>query len=616
MKNLIYFLFILCLPFTLFSQKIKLAQQYYAYGEYEKAAQLYEELLAENYNDHYFKRLIDSKLAIDEYNEAENIVLNEIKKQKNNVSLNVALGNIYDLQLQPEKAAQAYRKAIDKLTTEHYAISKLANSFISITKYKLAAETYIKGADLLKDEYVFSYSLGDVYRRLGNEKLMIENYLISLEKNNNKRFIDRLQTIFQRYLSEDGFTELTEQLYAIIQDKNDNIHYPELLSWVLVQQKNYAAALRQMIALDRRTNGNGKGVYKLSNIALNEGDYNTAIKGFEQIIADKGKQSTYYFESQQKSLYAQRMRITENENYQESELLEVKNKYNSFLDELGRDKRTANISMQQAEFLAYYLDDMESAISILEKIIKYPGMEPKSKVVANAKLLLGDFYLIDGNIWEATLLYSQVDKAFKEGLMGHEARLKNAKLSYYNCDFEWAQSQFDVLKSSTSKLIANDALDLSIFITDNLGLDSTDAAVSHFAKADLMIFQNKHEEAIKKLDSIIIDFPNHSLEDDVFYKKGIIFQEKKKYNLAIEQYQKVIDLYPEGIRADNSLNEMAYIYDYILEDKEKAMALYEKLFIDYDSSTFAFGARKRFRELRGDNDTSKKEVQTDSIPAN
>lgn len=220
--------------------------------------------------------------------------------------------------------------------------------------------------------------------------------------------------------------------------------------------------------------------------------------------------------------------------------------------------------------------------------------------VAKAKLALGDYYLMNGDRWEASLLFSQVDKDFKEGQVGEYARYRNAKLSYYAGDFQWAQEQFKILKGATSKLISNDAIDMSVFILDNLGMDTTDVTLQMFAEADLLAFQNKYNEAIHKLDSIKILFPDHSLDDDVLYTKAQIYRKLRRSDEMITMYQTIIDKYPEEIRADNALFELAEIYQTLLNEPEKAKALYEKIFVDYSASTFAAEARKRFRILRGD----------------
>ena len=235
----------------------------------------------------------------------------------------------------------------------------------------------------------------------------------------------------------------------------------------------------------------------------------------------------------------------------------------------------------------------------MDELIKYPGIN--LKIQSEGKISLGDFYLMQGERWESTLLYSQVDKTYPNDHLGHVARFKNAKLSYYSGDFQWAQAQFDVLKAATSKLIANNALDLSVFIMDNLGLDTTDVALGLYAQSDLLTFQNRFDEAFEKLDSLAELFPEHSLEDDVIYSKAAIYMKLRKYGTAAALYQEIVDKYPEEIRADNSLFALAELNEHQLDNTDKAMEYYEKIFIDYSNSTFSVEARKRFRRLRGDN---------------
>jgi tetratricopeptide (TPR) repeat protein len=222
------------------------------------------------------------------------------------------------------------------------------------------------------------------------------------------------------------------------------------------------------------------------------------------------------------------------------------------------------------------------------------------KKAAELKLDLGDYYIAVKERWEATLLYSQVDKEFEEDPLGHEARYRNAKLAYYMGDFEWAQVQFDVLKASTSKLISNDAIDMSVFIMDNLGLDTNEVALMKFARADLFRVQQQYDSSLLLLREIKLEFPDHELLDDVIYREANIFRESGLLEKAIERYNYLIENYPEAIKTDNALFELADLYDHVLGEKEKASELYEKLFIDYDSSTFAVEARKRYRRLRGD----------------
>lgn len=599
MRILIILLLAFASPIILSAQDndSKLAQQYYNDGEFEKAAVLYDKLYQRNgKNDYYFNRYMDCLLALEDYKRAEKVIKKRLKKDSKQVQLYVTYGNLYERQYEDEKAQEQFQKAIKKLPSDRFAVTRLANAFVNLTKYELAIQTYEKGSKLLKDENVFAYNLGDLYRRKGDTEKMISSYLNSLADNPSR--LNSMKTLFQRYLGNDDFMELQTQLYSRIQDDDKTVAYPELLIWVFIQKKDYKNAFRQVKALDKRLKENGGRIYQLAEIAANAKDYDSAISAYDYIVAEKGHMSSYYIEAKRESLTCKRKKIVEGYDYTQEDLKTLEGEYESFLEEFGRRKSTATIVAELADLEAFYLNDLDKAIGLLSELIEYKGLN--RYILAKGKLSLADFYLMKGEIWESTLLYSQVDKEFKDDILGHEARFRNAKLSYYAADFQWAQAQFDILKASTSKLIANDALDLSIFIMDNLGLDTIATPITMYSKADLLVFQNRFDDAFAKLDSIDNMFPGHNLQDDVLYLKAQVFVKKREYVKAEAVYQKIIDEHVEEIRADNAMFELANLYEKQLNDLEKAKTLYEKIFIDFSGSTFAVESRKRFRVLRGD----------------
>ncbi|GJM33683.1 MAG: hypothetical protein DHS20C18_26840 [Saprospiraceae bacterium] len=578
------------------TQDAKLAQQYYQNGEYEKASVIYEKLFEKSNSDFFFDRYVECLLSMDDFENGEKVIKKQLKKQPDNVNLYVTYGRLLNRQFKDDEAEEQYKYSIQRLPKDQYIITRLANAFLNLTRYDLATQVYERGAELLKDQRIFAFNLGELYRRKGDNDKMIQNYLISLEDKPDR--INTLKTLFQRFLSEKDFEELQAQLYARIQENENDPIYPELLAWVFIQRKDYKNAFRQEKALDRRFNENGGRLFRLGQTAANDRDYDSAIEIFDYIVEKKGLSSTYYQDAKQQSLRARRDKLVGGFHYTEEELRQLELQYQQFLDESGRNKTNAGIQLELAKLEAFYLNDLDKAIELLDQLIAYPNVD--RVIEAEAKLALADFYLMQGERWEATLLYSQVDKDFKEALLGHEARYRNAKLSYYSGDFQWAQAQFDILKASTSKLIANDALDLSVFIMDNLGLDTTATALEMYADADLLVFQNRFDEAFVKVDSLLLLFPEHALQDDVYYLKGQVYRKKREYSKAAEMYQRIIDNFPEGIRTDNSIFQLAELYERHLDDLEKAKTLYETLFIDYSGSTFAVEARKRFRKLRGD----------------
>ncbi|MDC3219935.1 tetratricopeptide repeat protein [Saprospiraceae bacterium] len=575
----------------------KLAQQYFADGEFEKASVLYKRLFSKNNrNDYYLNRFMDCMLSLEKYSEAEKVIKKQLKKNPKQVQLYVTYGNIYERQYKDDEAVEQYEKAIKKMPADRFSITRLANAFINLTKYQLAIQTYEKGANILKDQNIFAYNLGDLYRRKGDTEKMILNYLNSLAHNPNR--LNSMKTLFQRYLSEDDFLELQTQLYTRIQDNDEVVAYPELLTWVFIQKKDYKNALRQVKALDRRLKENGGRIYRLAEIAANDKDYDAAIVAYNYIVREKGKMSSYYIESKRESLTCKRKKLVEGFDYTDQDLKTLEAEYQFFLNEFGKRKSTASIVAELADLEAFYLNDLDKAILLLQEMIEYRGLN--RYILAKGKLSLADFYLMKGEVWESTLLYSQVDKEFKDDILGHEARFRNAKLSYYSGDYQWAQAQFDILKASTSKLIANDALDLSIFIMDNLGLDTIATPIMMYSNAELLVFQNRFEDAFIKLDSLQTMFPGHTLQDDMLYLEANILVKKREYQKAETIYQKIINEHLEEIRADNAMFELANLYENQLNNLEKAQALYERIFIDFSGSTFAVESRKRFRKLRGD----------------
>ncbi len=576
-----------------------LALQYYNDGEFEKASVLYEKLWEKQpWTDMYFEKVVECYSAMEQFDKCEKLIQKEIKKKPKDLHLLVNLGDIYYKKNNEKEAKEQYEKAIDKLPAELFYISKLAQVFSNSGKYDYAIKAYEKGGDLLKNKAQFAFYLGDLYRNKGDQTpKMIENYLLSLEA--NPGYLGTLQYYFQRYLSEEDHKELQSQLYTLLQNDPDDVTYSELLVWTFTNRKDYKNALRQAKALDRKTGNKGDKVYNIAQAAEQDKDFDTAIAGYDYLVTDIPKEGNgYFFEAKRRSLQARNRKVVEKQDFTQADLLLLESEYEKFLTENSKSKLTAEIIAQLADLEAFYLKNLPKAISLLTEMIAFPGLNPN--VMSKGKLSLGDFYLMSSDRWEATLLYSQVDKQYKDDILGHEARFRNAKLSYFTGDFDWAQSQFDVLKASTSKLIANDALDLSVFLMDNTGLDSITTPMEMYASAELLSFQNRFDEAFIKLDSIHLKYPDHSLADDILWTKGQIYLKQREWTKAAEVFQKIVADFKEEIRADNALFALAELNENHLNNKDKAKELYEKLFMEYSSSTFAVDARKEFRRLRGD----------------
>jgi len=580
------------------AQTASLARKYFRDGEFEKAASLYKELHERNRaNDYYFDRYFVTLLELDDYKTAEKMVKKAIKASPDKVERYVNYGIVFERQSKRDKANEQYDKAVKLLPKNQVQIVRLANAFVKNKNFDYAINTYERGTKLMKVKNMFAYEKGGVYRQKGDIPNMIASYLDCLEYLPNR--LTNVQAFFQRELSpNDGFDELKKQLYERIQQSPDLSIYPEMMIWVHMQQGDFSAALRQAKALDKRLNENGTRIYRLAQTAIREKDYDAGIAAYEYIINDKGIDCPFYIDAKQKVLAAKRERLIDGYAFTDEQLKELEGEYEAFLDEFGRSYNTAVIMRELAELEAFYLNDLDKAIATLNEVIEMPRL---SRIAKNqAKIELGDYYLMLGEVWESTLLYSQVDKEMRDAPLGEVARFKNAKLSYYRGDFEWSQDQLDVLKGSTSELISNDAIDLSVFIMDHHALDTTERPMRLFAKADLLMFQNKHEESIQVMDSLTMLFNEHGLNDDILFVKAKIAVKKRNYQEAVELLEQIPQKDKESILVDNALFKMAEIYEKRLDNPKKAMELYEKILFDHPGSLFTVDARKRFRRLRGD----------------
>lgn len=579
-----------------------LANQYYSSKEFDKAVIYYEKLFNKTDNPIFYNRLLNCFIELEEFKNAEKLVKRQIKNNPFDVAYNADLSHVYKIEGKDNEARQTTERTIKQLLPNQQLINELAMAYMRYQELDDALEVYLHGRKILKGSYPFNFELAQIYNLQGKTEAMLNEYMEVLAF--QESYIQSVQNALQTalYPDDDGnkTSLLKTQLLKFIQRYPDKKVFSEMLIWVYIQESNYTGAFIQAKALDKRFKEFGQRIIALAELCLENKDYDTAIKCYQYII-DKGADSYYYISAKMELVNVYNQKIIEDNQYTNDDLLGLEKTYLSTISELGKTASTSPLLKGLAKLQAFYLHQPEKAIELLKETINLPGMKPQD--IAEVKIELADVYLFTGEIWEASLLYSQVEKAYKYDQLGETAKFKNAKISFYTGDFAWAKAQLDVLKASTSKLIANDAMQLSILITDNIGIDTTQAPLLIFAKADLLAYQNKQTEAMKLLDSLAETFPIHTINDDILYKKYQIHNNLKKYDDAIIDLQKIINDYGYDILADDAIYHLAILYDYQLDDKEKAASLYKKLLFDYQDSIYGVEARKRYRELKSESTT-------------
>ena len=602
MKKLIYIFFIFFFALNTNAQKStdeQLALQYYQAGEYDKALVYYEKLYNREPINLYYKYYLNCLIQTKDFKKAEKTAKRQIKEFSEDLTYIVDLGNIYKASEDTEKAKKEYERAVKELSNGQEQTFTLAKAFIDIQEWDHAIETYKKGRKLLNNTYPFSFELAEVYRQKGDDAAMINEYLDVLLINDS--YISSVQNALQASFGNEANIKKNEllktELYRRIQKHPDNTIFSDLLIWMLIQEKDFEAAFVQAKALDKRKKEDGERLMSLAELSASNDNYDVAAKSYQYVIS-KGSQNYNYMPARIELLNVLYKKIVINNNYTQPELIDLEKNYQTTLQELGININTVPLMKSLAHLQAFYLHKPAEAIELLNEGIAIPKLTPHMQ--AQCKLELGDILLMTGDIWEASLTYSQVEKAFWHDVLGQEAKFRNAKVAYYNGDFKWAQAQLDVLKAATAKLIANDAMDLSLLISDNTFIDTNTVPLHLFAKADLLIFQNKDEEAVVKLDSINSGFPNHALADDIIYKKYFINFKKGRFIEAAAFLENIIANFPESILADDAMFKLAELNENKLNNKQKAMELYQDILVKFPGSLYTVEARKKYRALRGD----------------
>jgi outer membrane protein assembly factor BamD (BamD/ComL family) len=504
------------------------------------------------------------------------------------------------------KADKYYKDLISENKGNVQRIKMMSDFFMARSLVDYGIQALNESRQALGNPYLFCLELAMLYRIKGSQDKMVQEYLSYVTQSSAN--IQYVKNVMQALLTKPEELESLEKLlYDKIQAHPDVEVYSDLLIWVTMQQKNFYASFIQARAYDKRYKREGEKSMEVARVALDNEDYDNALKIYRYVIREFPNTQTYLL-ARLGLIRTREGRIKKSFPINKDSVKILINDYKDFIKQYPDNANSLEAARSEALLFANYLDQKDSAVQIINKLLlnAKASLHLKSK----AKLDLGDIYLLKGEPWESTLLYSQVEKVQKENPIGYEAKLKNAKLSYYKGDFRLAQEHLDILKQATTREIANDALDLSMRIKENIAFDSVGAALKEYATIELLLYQNKNKEALEKIESLkegriqtrdtAEAVSNQTILDDVYWLEANIRMRQGEFEKSVGLLEKIIQEYGDDILADDAFFLKAEIYERQLGQKEKAMEIYREFLNKYPGSVYAAEARKRFRLLRGD----------------
>ena len=578
--------------------KRKLAYQFLSEEQFEKSLPYFLEVYKKDDGVNIYESLLEVYLELEDFSSAEKHVKKRLKKFKGNQFYAIDLATVYRAQDKSSDEKNVLNQVVKNAPLSYDRIIQVSNK-LKLLKYYEWSLKVLEVAAKRNPNYPFSFEKAELYLLQGNIPLVYQEYFSVLEKNDAylEQVKGALQTIINDDIQDKRRNYLKKELLKKVQERKANVSYSDLLIWLFIQEKQFSAALVQSKALDKRLEEGGQRVYMLAKLAEDNFDDVAAIQCYDYLI-DLGKDYFYYHSAKVRKVELSKKVMLAGD-YTKDDLLSFEKNYHETLKDLGNNPQSLELKRELALFQSFYLEKVDTAISLLKEAITQNRMGAQE--IAKTKLVLGDVLVYKGDVWDAVLYYGQVETSFKHDVIGHKAKLKKAKVYFYSGDFDWAKSQLDVLKASTSKLIANDALSLSLLISDNITIDTTTALLRKYAQADLLYYQKQHRSAIEEIDSLMKMISiSGDVFDDALMLKGRCLLGLKEYSEAIDVFSEVYQM--QTAISDDALLMMARIQENKLNQTEEAKELYKKLLLEFPGSVHSIIARKRYRFLRGDID--------------
>ena len=590
MRKLLFYTTLL-FTFLSFGQNTTLADVFFSNGEFSKALLEYDKILTKQpHRTDYFIKKIKCLQELEQYTIAQRVLTEKLSEKYSQPQLYVELGYNYTLQKDSINARKAYNNAINILDKNPNYAHIIGQRFENYNLLSEAETTYNKAITLNKNAN-FDFQLANIYGQQNKIGKMFNSYLMLIKK--NKQNTTTVQNLIGKFLSDNPKNEnnilLKRALLRNLQTTPDTF-WNEQLSWLFIQQKEFNKAFTQEKAIFKREGTTLNRIFNLGILTKQQGRLETAQKIFTYIQEQPLERNTRISVLS----FLLEMKVITNP---PSEYNSIASEYKIAIDSFGVNNSTLKLQLAYANFLAFKKHDISSAISFLKKNEKQ-SLSKFDK--ARYQMTQADILVADGKFNQALLNYSKIQRHLKNNTLSQEARFKVAKTSYYKGDFDWALQQLKVLKTSTSQLIANDALDLHLLISDHINEDSLHVALKKYSKADLLAFQNKKPEAIALLDDILNKHPVNKIIDDVLFLQGKLLELQGNHDKAERNYERIINSLKESVFVDDALYNLAFLHLNVFNDTKKATEYFEAILFNHADSIHFVEAQKMYRKLRGD----------------
>ncbi len=618
MKPIIIFIAIIIVASAAQSQsldavnKLKLAQAFEQAGEFDRAVQMYQELLAADSTNYvYFDGLRRSYTMQKNYSDAIQLSLRRLQRFRNDPNIMVELGSLYYTNSE-EARADSMWNAVIALAPKNLGMYRLVASVQSQDRlFDKTIATYLRARKELNDPSLFVNELASLYALMMNYSDATKEYLKLLEQNDSQ--LGYVESRMSLYTSKDiGLSEAVRVTEESVAHDNNNIGLLRLLVWLYMEGKRYGDAFEIAERLEGMISSSGNELFGFAERVFHDKAYAVAAKAYRAAI---DQHSSLPYVPQAKFGYARCIEelsaqndsaaLAANEEVKSSSIFPLESQptyegaaalYMKLAAEYPKTEIAAQ-SLYRVGYIRYHsFFDLDGALRVFDSVLVFIHDNSMAATIQAAK---GDIYIANGNLEQAAKMFSAVMSARNAtAAQKTQAQFRLAEIQYFKGDFSGSLAELKPLTANLGTDESNDALVLQYFINENQA--AYPDALRKYANAEFLVRQKKLNEALADLDDVIGLYSAAPLADDALVKKAEILTTLGREDSALMAYQKLLADYPNSILRDKVQFKIAELYQNIFHNKEKAIQAYEQLLASYPQSLYINEARKRIRILRGD----------------
>ena len=611
MKNRIinyFILLLLCFPATALLQQnfssilrkqdrnYRLARQYEAAGKYEEALQIYRRLWDDNLqNITYYRGLKNNLILLKQFSEAVKTT-EQMLTIKKNYYIEADLGDIYYKLGNKEKALKIWNDIIERNKTKPGAYQAVANSMLSNRLPEDAIKVYKRGRKNNSNKSLFLVEMANLYNsRLDyqNATLMYLEYLKYMP--NQFSFVEGRLAKLAKNIEE--VEPIIQIISAEIKNQNESILLRRLLAGLYIQDSNYKQALEAYKFIDNNVDYKssknkdwGKELFNFARNAFKDGAYEYSKQAFKILIL-RYPDSPLVPRSQLGLAEAA---------YRQQEYTVAIEEYQKIITSYPRYGEAKRSYLQIGEIKLNHFNNPNAAKEAFNTILnKFPFSDDHFE----AMFKIGECEIYLSKLEKAKKWYQnaaaskRVTDAIKE-----RAYYKLALIDFWQGDFDAAQKRLEQItqiqpifrRKDKTGFYVNDALELSIFIDEN---KQEVEVLKEYSNCMFLLNQNSYDDALIKLNELLVKNPQSQLADDTLLRIGEIEIELIHFQEAINAYRLLISNFPKSLSCDIAQKRIGEIYETKLGDIGLAMKEYELVLSNYPESLLVEEVRKKIREL-------------------